>query len=187
MLKRIRHHTISAALIAALALPISAPASAVFAAPSPAAKVVQQTTQAGPYRLILMIGPLEKMYTQAQVKQSHPKSGEVMIRGTMVMGGMGMTMGDAPNHHLEVHVLLKSTGKAVSNATVKIGVWSAKGKLVQQVPIAVMQGVKAGANDIHYGNNVALKDGTYQVRVQVGSVKATFNVMLSSSSSMPGM
>jgi hypothetical protein len=127
------------------------------------------------------------MYTQAQVKKSHPRVGEVMIRGTMAMGNMGMNMGDGPNHHLELHVVLRSSNRPAANAMVAITIVSPKGKVLQHVPIAVMQGIKEGAGDLHYGNNVLLKDGRYLVRVQVERTKATFSVTLSSSTTMAGM
>jgi hypothetical protein len=139
--------------------------------------VVTESMNAGPYSLTLRIGPLEQMYTQAQVKKSHPKSGEVMLRGTMVMGGMGMG-GSMPNHHLELHVYMRSTHAVVTNAMVAITIETPSGKVITRVPIAVMRGVDMGASDIHYGNNVALKDGKYKVAVQVEHTNATFMVTI---------
>jgi hypothetical protein len=62
--------------------------------------VVSVSSTSGAYKLTLMIGPLEQMYTRAQYKKMHPKHGEIMISGTMVMGGMGGMGMDMPNHHL---------------------------------------------------------------------------------------
>jgi hypothetical protein len=172
-------------LIAASALVLASSFSLAGLAPAQAAmgsggRTVTVSTVAGPYRLTLDVGPIEQMWSMADLKTKHPTGGEVMISGSMVMGGMGMNS-PMPNHHLELHVYRKSTGKVVTNAMVSIAVYSAKGKLLDKVPIAVMQGVKAGIQDRHYGNNVYLKDGTYSVHVQVGMTKATFMITIGSS------
>lgn len=136
---------------------------------------VKESALAGPYRLALQIGPLENMYTQAQAKQKHPMSGEVMLGGTMAMGGMG---GPMPNHHLELHVYNRATGTVVASAMVAITIRTAAGKLLERPPIAEMRGVTSGVSDTHFGNNVALKDGHYRVDVQVDSARASFMVTL---------
>jgi hypothetical protein len=146
-------------------------------------KVVTATMAAGPYRLTLDVGPLEQMWSMADVKAKHPTTGEVMISGSMAMQGMGMH-GPMVNHHLELHVYQKATGKVVNNAMVSISVYSAKGMLVEKVPIVTMQGIKEGPQDFHYGNNVYLKNGSYSVHVQVNMTKATFMITLGSSSAM---
>jgi hypothetical protein len=135
--------------------------------------VVTESLHAGPYMLTLRVGPLEQMYTPAEVKKKHPKSGEVMLRGTMVMGGMGMN-GAMPNHHLEVHVYNRATTAVVANAMVAITVETPAGKVLVHLPIAVMRGVTSGPSDIHYGNNIALKDGKYKVGVQVEHTTGVF-------------
>jgi hypothetical protein len=165
---------------AVLALPLLAGAHAGHAA---ASTTVSETVMAGPYKLTLDIGPLEVMYTAAQIKKLHPKSGEIMISGTMVMG---MGMGPMPNHHLELHVFSRQTGAVVTKAMVAITIYTAKGKLVEKVPIAVMRGIKSGASDTHFGNNVALKDGKYMVKAQVEHTTATFMVTVGAGS-MGGM
>lgn len=149
---------------------------------------VRQTKLAGPYKLMLQIGPLEKMYTEAQVKKLHPMSGEVMVSGTMAMSGMGMNgmKGAAVNHHLELHVYNRTTGKTLTKVMVALTITTPAGKLIQKVPIVVMYGIKEGVNDWHYGNNVALKHGHYHVLAQVDQTKATFDLMLGGSS-MSGM
>jgi 5-hydroxyisourate hydrolase-like protein (transthyretin family) len=146
---------------------------------------VQQTKRVGTYKLVLMIGPLEQMCTAAQAKQMPAKCAEVMVSGSMVMGGMGMS-GPMPNHHLELHVYNRTTGKTIAGAMVSITVRTASGKLVMRVPIAVMYGLKEGKADLHYGNNVALKAGQYHVVAQVEMTTATFDVKLGGAS-MPGM
>jgi hypothetical protein len=145
----------------------------------------QQTKRAGAYKLVLMIGPLEHMYTPAEVKKKHPTSGEVMVSGTMVMGGMGRA-GAMPNHHLELHVYSAATGKTITHAVVSLTITTAAGKVIARVPIAQMYGVKEGTKDWHYGNNVLLKPGHYHVTAGVEMTTAAFDVMLGSTA-MSGM
>jgi len=133
---------------------------------------------AGAYRLTLMIGPREAMYTQAQARRSHPTTGEIMLRGAM-MGGMGMGMG-MPNRHLEVHVLDRRTMRPASNPVVSITYQATSPMMMRpvQVPIAVMVGLNMDMSDIHYGNNVSMPGGAYRVSVHVNQASATYSVRL---------
>ncbi len=132
---------------------------------------------AGGYRVTLMVGPGEAMYTQAQVRRVHPTAGEIMLRGSMMMGGMGMAM---LNRHLEVHVLDRRTMRPASNPLVSI-TYQALSPLMRrpvQVPVAVMVGLSMDMSDIHYGNNVSMAGGTYRVSVHVNRASATYTVRL---------
>jgi hypothetical protein len=165
---------VGALLSGSLLLPVAGPAGAAM-------NMVTAKTNAGPYALTLAIGPTEHMYTMSEVKSKHIKSGEVMVSGTMVMGGSGGMAGmggPMPNHHLELHVLQRATGKTVTKAMVSITVLAAGGKLVERLPIAVMYGIAQGPKDTHFGNNTTLKNGKYTVAVQVNQTKATFMVSL---------
>ena len=65
------------------------------------------------YKLTLIVGPKEAMYTAEEVAMKHYTSGEVMVgNDSMSMGGMSM---GAANRHLEVHVASRATGKVVTN------------------------------------------------------------------------
>jgi hypothetical protein len=160
----------------AIAFAVAGPAPA-HAAMGTGGKTVTVSQIAGPYRLTLDVGPLEQMWSMADFKNKHPTTGEVMLSGSMAMGGMA---GPMPNHHLELHVYLKTTGNVVSHAMVSIAIYAASGMLVEKVPISVMEGIKGGPRDLHYGNNVYLKDGSYSVHVQVGMTKATFRITVGS-------
>ncbi len=143
--------TYGAAVFAAalIALP-----SAVGAAGTPthtrsmAMGTVTIPVTAGAYRMTLMIGPREAMYTQPQAQRTHPTTGEIMLRGVM-MGGMRMGM---PNRHLEVHVLDRRTMRPVSNPMVSITYQAMSPMMMRpvQVPVAVMVGVSMDMSDIHY-------------------------------------
>ncbi len=135
---------------------------------------------AGPYLLTLDIGPLERMYTVAEYNRLHPTSGEIMLRGAMMMGGMGMGM---PNHHLEIHVMRRGTMRVVSDAMVAISYEpvARMGEMALRpttLPIAVMRGIGMGMMDIHYGNNVYMPRGAYRIMARVNKAYATYTVRL---------
>ena len=158
------------------------------------ASQVSQTQTVGNYKLTLMVGPQEQMYTQAQVGQQHPTSGEVMVSGSMSMPesspmtGMatplastasGMAMGTNVEH-LELHVYDNSSGKTVTDANVTIEVIDNTAQnMSTNVPIATMYGVQAGMDDFHYGNNVVMPPNRdYTVNVAINDQKATFTFHL---------
>lgn len=131
------------------------------------------------YRFVLRVGMGELMYTPAQVRKMHPKSGEVMLRGHMNgMSGMpGMSMG-ASTRHLEVQICTRpsNTVMTAANPTITMKDLSSMG-MAMKVPVAVMEGVGAGTADLHYGNNLTMKPGhRYTVTVTVKGETATFRV-----------
>jgi hypothetical protein len=145
-------------------------AATVLAAP------ITQQANTKTYALTLVVGPLEMMYTPAQVKAMHPKSGEVMLGSST--GGSGMSMGSG-NRHLEVHIHSRATGKVVTSATPTIGIRDESAmssmKMLAAVPVVMMQGIGAGTADLHYGNNVKLTPGhRYQVVVTVDRQTGSF-------------
>jgi hypothetical protein len=118
------------------------------------------------------------MYTPAQVKSMHPKTGEVMVGGSM--GGGGMSMGKG-TRHLEVHIHSRATGNVVTNVTPTILIRDKTAmpgmNMAVKVPAMAMQGIDQGVSDRHYGNNVPLKAGhTYVITVTVNRQPATFIV-----------
>jgi len=140
---------------------------------------------AGAYRLTLVVGPLQHMYTRSQYNSLHPRSGEVMLSGAMMMGGTGtgMSMG-MMGRHLELYVTDRSTMRAVTNAMVGItyqpvvgmGVMAVRPRVV---PTATMIEIGGGMASFHYGNNVALATRTaYHVAVRVNMTSALFTIRL---------
>lgn len=152
-------------------------ATALFlAGPAAGAPITLRATTAT-YKLTLTVGPKEAMYTEAEVKAKHPKSGEVMVGSSMDMGGM--SMGSA-NRHLEVHIASRATGKVVTNANPSIALTdtSAMGGMAmsEKVNAMAMQGIDEGVADLHYGDNVKLAAGhKYKVVVTVKGEKASFS------------
>jgi hypothetical protein len=135
------------------------------------------------YVFALTIGPLEKMYTLAQVRASHPKSGEEMLSGQMTGGMAGMTMPTTGQRHLEVHICTPG-GAVVKGVHPKIVVSDpASGQMAVAVPVAVMEGVTEGASDLHYGNNVSLAAGhKIIVTVTLNGQHAVFHTTVAKSS-----
>src|SRR5205085_7575743 len=114
-----------------------------------------QVTSTPSYHLTLEVGPLQPMYTPAQVSASHPRVGEVMFSGQMVMppGMESMAGMNVPGwHHLEVHFYDRSSGEAVRGLTPVITVQDDGTGRSQTVPIVTMRGLTDGPRDYHYGN-----------------------------------
>ena len=131
------------------------------------------------YRLQLHVGMPEQMYTPAQVKKMHPKSGEVMMGGAMGMSS-GMSMSGGSMRHLEVQICSKKTGAVIANAKPTITlVDESKGGMMTKVPVAMMQGIGHGMEDFHYGNNVTMPGGRkFTVKVTLNGETAVFRVQM---------
>jgi hypothetical protein len=120
------------------------------------------------WNLSLEVGPLQPMYTPQQQATQHPRVGEVMFTGQMVMppgmaGMQSMAGMSAPNwYHMEVHYYDKTTGLPVRGLDPVVTVTNAATGQVQTLPIVTMQGLNEGARDFHYGNNIELPKGQYR-------------------------
>jgi hypothetical protein len=139
------------------------------AAPAPAgADTISKTGMAGPYSVNLKVLPAESF--------TGPKAEMVRDSGARVCRETGP---EHPNHHLVAFV--KKDGKAVEDADVGIsyrtaatspGAWSS-------LPVVRMHVAGKELDTTHYGNNVYLPAGAYQVRVTVdGAGPADFRVSL---------
>jgi hypothetical protein len=160
---------VAALLTAVLLAPPAFAASGASRAPGP------QTRSTKSFVFKLSIGMAEQMWTPAQVRAKHPKTGEVMVMGSM---GGAMSMGGS-QRHLEVHITSRVTGKVVAGARPTISAIDAnvKNAMAIKVPVAAMQGVSAGAVDLHYGNNVALVAGhTYKVTITLKGERVVFQI-----------
>jgi hypothetical protein len=125
------------------------------------------------FNLVAEIGPLQAMYTPSQAATQHPKSGEVMFSGEMVMPPGNQSSPDWK--HLEVHIFDKKTGDVVKTLSPTITVSDTLSGKSLQIPNVAMQGVVEGGGDYHYGNNVYLPAGAYRVTVMVGSETTSFD------------
>jgi hypothetical protein len=112
------------------------------------------------------------MFMPYQVRASHPKHGEVMLRGRMFIPARG------PLHHLEVHICASTTRAVITNAdpTIVLTDDTTHGH-PKKLPVAVMQGIGAGRADLHYGNYVALPHHhQFTITVTSDRQRATFHV-----------
>ncbi len=165
----------AAALLASLGIlcavpPVQAASPAAIAAPH-----VTKEATVGPYHVVFAIGPMEKMYTPAQVKKLHPKDGEVMLSG--MMAPMGTMKGRLAPHHLEVHISTARGGQVITTAHVAISLTDLHTKATTRVPIMTMQGIISGKADFHYGNIVMLMTEHYRVDVTINGVPVHFTVV----------
>jgi hypothetical protein len=146
-----------------------------FAAQAISTSAADQTKATKSYVFKLSIGMPEQMWTRAQVRAKHPKTGEVMVGGAMA-GGMAM---GGSTRHLEVHVTSRATGKVVMGAHPTISAIDAnvKNAMMMKVPVAMMQGVSEGVADLHYGNNVNLVAGhIYKVAITLRGERVVFRI-----------
>lgn len=170
-----------APLLAAIALPLLG-----MAAAEEAPIALHKTT--ADYRLELDIGPPAHMYSPEQAARLKPTSGEIMVSGHMVamtkgaMGGGGDMQSASPAspawRHLELHVWSKANGDVVKNAKVTIRVSDLGTGKTETLPISVMYGIDAGESDWHYGNNVMMPPGHWQVSTTVNGESASFDVTM---------
>lgn len=141
------------------------------------ASAADQTVTTRSYVFLLHIGSRETMVmlTAAQAKSKHITSGELMIGGSMASMPSGAMNGHTTTRHLEVHICDRASGKVVTSAMPTITIDPSSGGTAEQVPVMVMEGVTAGAGDLHYGNNVPLRTGTsYKITVRLGADRAVF-------------
>ena len=121
----------------------------------------------------LLVGPVENMYMPYQVRASHPKHGEVMLRGKMTTPAM-LTGG--PLHHLEVQICTRWAHAVVTNAHPKIVLRDLNTGKAVSLPVSVMEGIGQGVADLHYGNNVAMhRRHRFMISASWRSERATFH------------
>jgi hypothetical protein len=162
--------------------------SAVTAfAPSSHAADVMATKTLGASKVELHLLPAEPFFTKDEVATKGVK------QGMEIEGGAPPVMPDAashPNHHLVVHVFDGKSGKPLTEATVamKFAAMDRAGKPTGtsvDVPVAVMQAIGQGPASTHWGNNVSMPAGSYQVTVTVNGETGLFNVKASDAPSRP--
>ena len=139
-----------------------------------AAGITRHATTAS-YSLTLDVGPAAAMYTPAQVKAKHLKTGEVMLGGAMMNTSMSAMKGET-ERHLELHVRSRKTGAVVANVMPQISLTDSTAMgMATKLDVVSMEGISEGAADLHYGNNVSLKLGDeYTVTAAVNGEKASF-------------
>jgi hypothetical protein len=135
-------------------------------------------------RIELHVLAAEPFFTKQQVTANKITEGMLIVRGEKPLAQDAATH---PNHHLVVHVFDAKTGKAITNANVKMiyQAVSDKGEAsgnATPVPVVVMQAIGKGAESTHYGNNVVMPNGSYVVTVVVNNNKIDFTIHLGAAS-----
>ena len=166
---------------------IAALASTIVGVVAANAADVMQTKTVGTYRVELHVLPAEPFFSKQDVADKHVKE------GMEIEGGAAPVAPDAashPNHHLIVHVFDKQTGKVVADATVTMSFVALDGKgnpagTPSDVAVVVMQAIGKGPASTHYGNNVTMPAGHYNVSVTVNGQKAVFAVTAADAPAAP--
>lgn len=140
------------------------------------AKKIDQSKNAGPYRVELVVLPPEPFYTAKQVAAGEGKSGMLIVSGAEPVEPDAPSH---PDHHLIVHVFQKKTGEVVTDAKVRLAVQplNSKGEptgKVEEVPVVVMRMIGMGTASTHYGNNVSLPSGEYRVNATINDHSTHF-------------
>jgi hypothetical protein len=136
----------------------------LFFSTSSRAQNVNEVAQSGPYTFNLKVLPPETFH--GAHAEMMPDSGAP---------AMAMNGAEHPNHHLVVFI--KKGGKPVEDAQVAMAYRESGRKHWRDLPVARMHVAGKGSETTHYGNNVYLAPGKYQVRVTVARVtSATFRI-----------
>ena len=149
--------------------PITRTAGAIASMEPLTGTTIVKTTVSGPYKLVLKIGPPEKIFTVDQARRLHPKAGEIAIIGTAPTS-------DAitANHYLALYLYSRATGASVSNVKLSLSIILPNGTARREPAGIVMQRIGSGPADRHYGANVSLPNGPYRVVVQVEEPSSSF-------------
>jgi len=116
------------------------------------------------YTLTLGIGAAEEMAPQISTDQ-------------------GMVV----NHHLELRVMHADSDMMVTDVTPVIRITDKLSGVSRDLPqVMGMLDPGMGMTDFHYGQNLFLPDGTYQVTVMIGSDTAQFRDVMVEASPMMG-
>jgi sorbitol-specific phosphotransferase system component IIA len=79
------------------------------------------------------------------------------------------------NRHIEVAVYDKVTGARLRSTMPRITITDRKtGRSRDLQAVTAMYDVKEGQDDLHFGDNVHLANGTYRITVSVGGERAVF-------------
>lgn len=142
-----------------------------------AVRTITRQKTAGPYRLLLKIGPPLPLTTRG-------------ISGRRVLGGQrpscyagrlqrGMKRGTGVcNHHIELHVYQAKGGHVITHARIRIKLLYIAKHTITPVPIMTLENPRIGSRDIYFGNNLHARAGHYTVTVLVNSVVTVFSVQL---------
>jgi hypothetical protein len=167
-----------------------------------AQSMIVQTTPT--YTVILDVGPAAQMVSPSMSMSSSmmDASAEVMVGmvGMPMAGpessmgsssGMASDMADqgmAVNHHLEVHITNNSTGAVVNDVSPVIRIRDKSTGVSRDLSdVMAMYSAQMGPSDFHYGQNVWLPDGQYDITVMLGTQSALFQDVMVAGGMQPMM
>jgi len=131
------------------------------------AQDISKTETAGKYSITLKVLPAESF--------SGPKTEMVRDGGAPAVELNGP---EQPNHHLVA--FLKEDDKPVEKAAVTISYREGSSGKWTRLPVVQMHEAGKGVDTTHFGNNVKLAPGNYEVKVTVnGGAPAMFQITLS--------
>lgn len=150
------------------------------------ARNIMKTATKGGIKIELHILPAEPFYTADEVNSNKVKEGMLIISGAKPLS---IDSDMHPNRHLVVHIYDPKSGKAITTAAVSISFQkiNAKGKPAGNtinVPIVIMQAIGKGVESTHYGNNVVMPAGSYQINIAANGNKVVFHVTLDKAAAM---
>jgi hypothetical protein len=134
-----------------------------------------RTERTSTFDVVLTVGPAQAMSMPMSMPMSSTPSTDMGMSHTMSMGEGDMTMepqqadqGMAVNHWLDVHVTEAGSGSVVNDVTPTIRIIDKSTGEARDLPAVMGMAGGMNANDFHYGQNVFLPDGTYQITVLLG-------------------
>ncbi|MBI4788268.1 MAG: DUF4399 domain-containing protein [Chloroflexi bacterium] len=161
------------------ASPLTNPVPAQAPPPAPVRKpsnaLIEQKATTTSYRFEVLVGPIPITSSLADAATAH--SGHIMLQGEPVISMAGLP----PNLHLDLYVYDLTTGALVTNREVVIRIVDEQTKNLLYVPAATLYDAAIGKSDLHYGNDVALRPGTYGVYVNVGAQENALQIQGSGS------
>ena len=130
------------------------------------AQNVSKTETAGKYSITLKVLPAESF--------SGPKAEMVRDGGAKAVE---LNSPEQPNHHLVA--FLRENNKPVEKAKVEISYREGSSGKWTKLPVVQMHEAGKGLDTTHFGNNVKMPPGNYEVQVTVnGGAPAMFQITL---------
>jgi hypothetical protein len=132
---------------------------------------VMRVERTSAYDVTLTIGPAQAMPSMSMPSDStNMGTGHDMSTGKdqMNMQPHQADQGMAVNHWLDVHITQADSGAVVSDVTPTIRIVDKSSGDRRDLPDVMGMSGGMSASDFHYGQNVFLPDGTYQISVLLG-------------------
>jgi len=114
--------------------------------------------------------------SSSSMGMGHESSMATSPNTSMGMGANSMSdEGMGVNHHLEVHITDNSSGAMVNDVSPLIRIRDKTSGVSRDLnDVMAMYSAQMGPSDFHYGQNVWLPDGQYDITVMLGTQSALF-------------